>query len=361
MCSHRSAPPPSRPAPTTGPAHSVRVHPGSERVTGISATVGLGRAGAILRSSQVAMAFEALGDRWSVLVLREIFLGARRFEELVAATEASRATLTQRLRALVDEGILHRHPYQTRPTRYEYRLTRMGLDLYPTALMYWRWEQQYGASDDLPEKLVHRTCGAAMQPLLICRTCREPIDIRSIRVEIVADPDERQVSLPKHCLHTGRASWRGPDTVNVHVLDVVGDRWTALVQASAYYGLHRFADIQTALAIPTNTLADRLRLLVQAGVFSRTQYQDNPPRYAYGFTDKGRALYLAAFTLHQWANRWLLRGRVAPIRLRHPHCGGLAEGAVVCDQCMNELRPSEVEGFQRSSTPADARATQRRG
>ena len=60
----------------------------------------------------------------------------------------------------------------------------------------------------------------------------------------------------------------------MHVIDVIGDRWTSLVQASSYYGLHRFADIQAALSVSTNTLADRLRMLVQAGVFSRTPYQD---------------------------------------------------------------------------------------
>lgn len=316
---------------------------GIERAVGIAARVGPERAGAILRSSQVAMAFEALGDRWSVLVLREIFLGARRFEELVATTQASRATLSLRLRSLVDEGILHRHPYQTRPTRYEYRLTRMGADLYPTALMYWHWERRYGGSSDLPQEIVHRPCRTAMLPVLACRACGESIDIRSIRVEIVAEPDEGRVSLPKHCLHTGATSWRKIEVGSVRVIDVVGDRWTSLVQASTYYGLHRFADIQAALSIPTNTLADRLRLLVQAGVFSRTPYQDNPPRFAYRLTEKGRALYLPAFTLHQWANRWLLRGRVAPIRLLHRTCGHTAEGAVVCDQCRAELRPSAVE------------------
>ena len=132
---------------------SVKQPKAHEGIAGIAARVGPERAGAILRSSQVAMAFEALGDRWSALMLREIFLGARRFEELVAATGANRATLTSRLRSLVDEGILHRHPYQVRPTRYEYRLTRMGADLYPTALMYWLWERRYGGSSpDMPQR-----------------------------------------------------------------------------------------------------------------------------------------------------------------------------------------------------------------
>jgi DNA-binding HxlR family transcriptional regulator len=329
------------------------------RLAGIAAAVGPERAGAILRGSQVAMAFEAVGDRWSALVMREIFLGARRFEELVAATGASRATLTLRLRSLVDEGILHRHPYQTRPTRYEYRLTRMGADLYPSALMYWFWERRYGGGSDLPQELVHRLCGQTMLPLLICRTCTQPITINDIRVEVVAEPDERQVSLPKHCLHTGPDSWREDPGRAVHVIDVIGDRWTALVQACAYYGLHRFADIQAALAIPTNTLADRLRLLVHAGAFLRTQYQEHPPRYAYRLTDKGRALYLPAFAMHQWAERWLLRGRVAPIRLWHRPCNSVVEGAVVCDHCHRELRPAEVEPRRpaRRHAPASRAAT----
>jgi len=335
---HAAAAPPGHPT-----AQAARVGAGTERTAGIAARVGPERAGAILRGSQVAMAFEALGDRWSALVLREVFQGGHRFEQFVAATGASRATLTQRLRALVDEGILHRHPYQTRPMRYEYRLTRMGMDLYPTALMYWLWEQSYGGSADLPQELLHTPCGSSMRPLLVCRTCGEPIDIGSIRVEIVAIPDEHQVSLPKNCLHTGANSWRQVDGKAVQAIDVIGDRWTALVQAAAYYGLHRFADIQAALSVSTNTLADRLRLLVQAGVFSKSLYQDNPPRHAYALTEKGRALYLPAFTLHQWADRWLLRGRVAPIRLTHRSCGATVQGAVVCDHCREELRPSAVE------------------
>jgi DNA-binding HxlR family transcriptional regulator len=289
------------------------------------------------------MAFEVLGDRWSALVLREIFLGARRFEELVAATGASRAVLSLRLRYLVDEGILHRHPYQKRPARYEYRLTRMGADLYPTALMYWLWEDQFGGKSGLPTELVHRKCEHSMRPELVCRQCRQRLEIGSIRVDVVAEPDERQIRLPKYCLHTGEKSWRKSGSSTVHVIDVIGDRWTALVQASAYYGLHRYADIQAALEIPTNTLADRLRLLVQAGVFTRTPYQDAPPRFAYRLTAKGRALYLPALTLHQWANRWVLRGRAAPILLVHRPCGSHVESMVVCSECGEELRPAEVE------------------
>lgn len=312
-----------------------------EGLGSIAAQVGPAKAGAIIRSSPVAMAFEALGDRWAALVLREVFLGARRFEELVERTGANRATLTLRLRTLVDQGILHRLPYQTRPLRFEYRLTRMGMELYPTALMYWLWEHTHGGRDDDLPALVHGPCGKPMLPKLICSTCREPIEIRSIHVDLVAEPDETQVSLPAHCLHGGVSAWRERDGP-VHVIDVIGDRWVSMVQACGYYGLHRFADMQAALSVSTNTLADRLRLLVRAGVFAKRCYLEHPPRYEYHLTERGRALYLPALTLHQWANRWVLRGRVAPIRLVHRPCGARADTLVVCDQCEEVLAPSAV-------------------
>ena len=311
-----------------------------ERAAGIAARVGPERAGAMLRSSQVAMAFEALGDRWSALMLREIFLGARRFEELVAATGASRATLTSRLRSLVDEGILHRHPYQARPTRYEYRLTRMGADLYPTALMYWLWEKRYGGSSPACRR---NSCTGraahAMLPLLVCRACREPIDIGSIRVEIVAEPDERQVSLPKHCLHTGANSWREVEDGTVNVIDVIGDRWTALVQA---------AELLTAC---TGSRTSRRRCRCRP-TRSRTGCACSFRRACF----RGRRTRTARRGTHTGSPRKGARCTCRPSRCTNGRtagccadasrrsswcigrCGKAAEGAVVCDQCREELR-----------------------
>jgi DNA-binding HxlR family transcriptional regulator len=278
------------------------------------------------------------------LILRKIFLGSNRFEDLLSATSASRGILTNRLKALVQEGILYRHPYSARPLRHEYRLTRVGEDLYPTALMYWIWEKRYGRDHSLPSELIHRSCGQPAQPVLICLHCRKPIEITDIDVEVLEGYERVPQDPPKRSsLHVSNRIRQDGDSTEVHVLDVIGDRWTALVQASMYFGLHRYADIQTALSIATNTLADRLRLLVNTGVFSRRPYQDNPPRYSYRLTEKGRALYLPAFTLHQWADRWLLRGWHPPLALRHRSCGQLAQGEIICDQCDEPLRLHEVK------------------
>ncbi len=314
------------------------------RIGSIARRVGAERTGVLLRCSQVALAFEALGDRWSSLILKEIFLGINQFGELLAATGASRNMLTNRLLALVKKGILHKHPYRDRPVRYEYRLTRMGEDLYATALMYWLWEHRYGGDFNLPPVLFHRTCGHAMLPTLVCQHCSNDISISTIQVDAVEGFDERLARQPRrHSLHLASHGRECEDEQVINVIDVIGDRWTSLVQAAAYFGLDRYADIQLALLIPTNTLADRLRLLMRSGLFERTPYQNNPVRYSYRLTEKGRALYYSAFTLHQWAERWLVRDRVASISLMHRTCGQPAVGQVVCSHCSQELRLMEVE------------------
>jgi hypothetical protein len=85
----------------------------------------------------------------------------------------------------------------------------MGADLYPTVLRYWLREHRYGGRSGLPAELLHRKCGRSMLPTLLCRRCGQPLDVASIHVEVVAKPDERQVRLPKYCLHDGDRSWRG--------------------------------------------------------------------------------------------------------------------------------------------------------
>ena len=79
----------------------------------------------------IARTTDLLGDWWTPMVMRSAFFGCRRFEEFQSTLGVSRTTLTQRLNRLVDEDMLERVPYQTNPVRHEYRLTPMGVDLFP--------------------------------------------------------------------------------------------------------------------------------------------------------------------------------------------------------------------------------------
>src|ERR1043165_9512296 len=82
----------------------------------------------------LARTLAVIGDRWTLLILRDAFLKVRRFEDFEESLKIARRVLSERLALLVDEGILARVPYQDRPVRHEYRLTDKGLDLYPAIL-----------------------------------------------------------------------------------------------------------------------------------------------------------------------------------------------------------------------------------
>lgn len=123
------------------------------------------------RVCSVARTLEVVGERWSLLVLREVFLGVRRFEAIGAATGASRAVLADRLRALVEAGVLVRHEYRDAGarTRHEYRLTEAGRALQPALIALMQWGDRYRpVAAGPPLRVEHAECGGAVRARLVC-------------------------------------------------------------------------------------------------------------------------------------------------------------------------------------------------
>jgi DNA-binding HxlR family transcriptional regulator len=130
----------------------------------------------------VGAALDHLGDRWTMLVIRETFFGVRRFEELRRHTGAARNILADRLARLVEAGILDRVPYSERPLRHEYRLTEKGRDLYPVIITLAQWGAKWCDLELGPAvALQHAACGAVVQPALCCPECGEPVEARGMR------------------------------------------------------------------------------------------------------------------------------------------------------------------------------------
>jgi DNA-binding HxlR family transcriptional regulator len=120
----------------------------------------------------IARALSVVGDRWTLLLLREAFLGSRRFEEFHDRTGAARHLVGSRLQHLVYHGVLDRLPYQERPPRFEYVLTAKGEDLYPVILGLLAWGDRWMLVDEEPSlTVVHDACGSAATPELRCPDC----------------------------------------------------------------------------------------------------------------------------------------------------------------------------------------------
>lgn len=129
----------------------------------------------------VAKTLEVVGERWSFLILREAFLGVRRFDRMQSDLGIARNILSDRLGKLVDHGILDRRQYQERPARFEYRLTDKGIDLYPIVVTMMSWGDKHLSPAGPPVTLVHNSCGHETHPVLACDHCGEEIHARNVK------------------------------------------------------------------------------------------------------------------------------------------------------------------------------------
>ena len=131
----------------------------------------------------MAGTLSVVGEKWSLLVLREAFLGVRRFADFQRHLGAPKAVLTDRLGTLVEQGILKRVPYQAEGERqrHEYRLTTKGIDLYPTLVALMAWGDKYLADDVAPLELRHRDCGERVHLALVCGAGHELGGARDVR------------------------------------------------------------------------------------------------------------------------------------------------------------------------------------
>lgn len=131
----------------------------------------------------LARTLAVIGDRWTLLVLREAFLRVRRFEDFQKRLGIARRVLTERLAHLVEQGVLVKMPYQDKPLRHEYRLTEKGLDLYPAMMALVHWGDKHYAGEGGPPLIhTHTSCGHDFKPVMTCSECGEPVDPRDVRV-----------------------------------------------------------------------------------------------------------------------------------------------------------------------------------
>jgi DNA-binding HxlR family transcriptional regulator len=160
------------------------------------------------QTCSIARTLELVGERWTMLIVRDVFLGLRRFEDIRADLGIARNVLSTRLDRLVAAGLLERAPYQERPPRHEYRLTAKGLDLWPLLVELMAWGDRHAPAPDGPPVLLrHRGCGGLVGPGRVCGRCGAVVD----RAEVGAEPGPG--AGPDHPLRARRP--RSPDRLVV--------------------------------------------------------------------------------------------------------------------------------------------------
>jgi DNA-binding HxlR family transcriptional regulator len=142
------------------------------------------------RPCSIQRSLDILGDRWTILIMRDAFRGVRRFDDFRTGLHIARPVLTDRLKHLVEAGVLERRLYCERPPRFEYRLTPMGAALSPALVALMRWGDSWLSDDGPPTVLVHDTCGQPLDQAFVCWHC----DVTFTQSGIASRPGTQPVS-----------------------------------------------------------------------------------------------------------------------------------------------------------------------
>jgi len=128
----------------------------------------------------IQASLDVLGDRWTILILRDAFRGVRRFEDFRRDLDIARPVLTDRLKRLVEHGIFVKQQYCERPPRDEYRLTEKGMALSPTLVALMHWGDRWLSDGAAPTVLVHDVCGAPLDQQFVCWECDATVTAHDI-------------------------------------------------------------------------------------------------------------------------------------------------------------------------------------
>jgi DNA-binding HxlR family transcriptional regulator len=322
------------------------------------------------RASSINRALDQIGDKWCLLIIQEVLWGINSFNDMMEATGVSRGVLSNRLKWLQEVGCLRREEGGGNARRPRYHLTRKSVELYDSALMAIVWERAWYQTPALDQvELVHLQCGNAFTPRMHCADCDGLVHLEDVSFApgpgATRDAREKKVrrrsSISTEQIPSKRVLYK-------NLIHVVGDRWTANVVALSFHGLKRFDQFHRELPVATNILADRLRFLVEQGIFEQVAYRQRPLRHEYHLTAKGRGLFPWFLTLLQWGDRWCdPEGRGQPMLVTHQTCGQALNAQVRCDRCDGKLLAHQVrftlgDGDVPRSTAvySDASATARR-
>lgn len=133
----------------------------------------------------VARTLSVIGDTWSMMIIRNAFLGIRKFDDFHKNLGVTRHILTDRLNTLVKEEILYKAPYTETQKRFEYRLTEKGLALYPIIMSIVHWGNTYMDKGlGAPLDYVHETCGHLFHPVMVCSECLQPLSPKQVNVQV---------------------------------------------------------------------------------------------------------------------------------------------------------------------------------
>jgi len=285
-----------------------------------------------------------IGDVWIMRILRDAFRGHRRFGEWEASLGIGKPLLSNRLSRLVKAGVFRKTPVERTPGFKEYVLTEQGLDLWPLFIAIWKWEQTWDRNPLIQRgRLTHLTCGHQITPVSSCSHCGKPLDAFSTSPIPGPGASGTYQAPPRLQRRSEVAADRpGEVAMGTQAAKILGDLWINLIIAAGFTGAKRFADFEERVGISPAVLADRLKLMVDLGVFNRSQYQAGPNRFEYRFSRKGLDIFPITLELVRWGDKWLAGKSGPPLLVIHKDCGHAMHNEFRCSECGEVLKRRDL-------------------
>ncbi|RLQ20175.1 transcriptional regulator [Seongchinamella sediminis] len=283
---------------------------------------------------------DVVGDPWALQIIKEAFLGVRRFQDFQSRLGITRQTLILRLNRFTEEALMYKAPVQDGRLVHEYRLTPKGADLYSFIIMVWRWHSHWHADASiLPARLYHSNCGKLLQPEMCCHACQgeiaiEDVTFRSInKAAAVAGSNGRRPRI------VNKLEDLGSDYL---ATVVIGDGWSIQILTVIMRGVYNYDAIRKVLGISSNVLSARLKTLLSLDLL-QVQGDDRDGRLvSYHLTEKGRGIFPMILALMQWGDHWMAGSTGPADLLLHDGCGHILEHRVQCAHCRERLRLEDV-------------------
>jgi DNA-binding HxlR family transcriptional regulator len=276
-----------------------------------------------------------LGDEWTLLLMQQALMGAKRYADFRATLPISHSVLSSRLQALTRDALLDKRSYQDNPPRSEYLTTARSRSLWPMLVSIWEWERRWVPehADDLPA-MRHSACGAEFVPQLTCGACCDTVTEKDVVTQWGPSGSWAR-SVPVATTRRRSAGDQRQAGQFPQTMSVLGNRWGLALLVAAFVGVSRFTDFQAQLGAPPGSVADRLEIFASNGVLVAA---DN----RYHLTEKGRALFPVLISALQWAQRWFHAPEGPAVVLTHRACGRPFTAVITCDQCARPLRGTQI-------------------
>lgn len=292
----------------------------------------------------IAVTNGIVGDEWTLWIVQTaLSSGITHYNDWLRAGPISSSVLTARLSRLVETGIMERVPYTTHPTRYDYRLTDRGRQMWPIIVTIWAWERRWvrDPDDPLPD-MRHTACGSIFDPVVVCGACEDPADAGDINGRFGPSWSWER-SIPSAATRRRAVTGPRPDAMMGQTMAAIGNRWSAALLNSAFLGATRFGEFEQQMGAPPTIVADRLRTFCDMGVLAATPSPHRPDWVTYNLTPKGDGLFPVIAEAVEWGQRWFRAPEGHALEQEHRACGAEFHPRLICDQCEERLRGSQIE------------------